>query len=122
VLLAGDAAALADPLTAEGISYALASGWQAGNTVLAALASGHQALTAYDRYVRRDLCGDLRYARLAAALCYRYPHAMVSFAASRSSLRDTHTAAVAGVGSYRSLVLQMARQAPALLRAVLVTR
>jgi flavin-dependent dehydrogenase len=122
VLLAGDAAALADPLTAEGISYALASGWRAGATVLAALASGPGALPAFDRYVRRDLCGDLRYARLAAALCYRFPHAVVSFAASRSSLRDTHTAAVAGVGSYRSLVLLMARQAPALVRAELVTR
>ena len=121
VLLAGDAAALADPLTAEGISYALASGWQAGTTVLAALARGEEALPAYERYVRRDLLGDLRYARLVATLCYRFPYAVVSFAASRSSLRDTHTAAVAGVGSYRSLVLLMARRAPTLLRAVLTT-
>jgi flavin-dependent dehydrogenase len=121
VLLAGDAAALADPLTAEGISYALASGRRAGTTVLAALARGEGALPAYERYVQRDLLGDLRYARLIATLCYRFPHAVVSFAASKSRLRDTHTAAVAGAGSYRSLVLLMARHAPALLQAVVRT-
>jgi geranylgeranyl reductase family protein len=122
VLLAGDAASLADPLTAEGISYAVASGRRAGATVLAALAAGPGVLLSYDRYLARDLCGDLHYARLVAALSYRFPEVVVRLAAENAALLAANTAAVSGTGDYRSLVLQMARKAPALLRALLQER
>jgi geranylgeranyl reductase family protein len=118
VLLAGDAASLADPLTAEGISYALASGRHAGAAVLEALAAGPVRLDGYDRYLERELCGDLRYARLVAALSYRFPEAVIHLAARSPALVAANTAAVSGTGDYRSLVFQMARRAPTLLRAL----
>lgn len=119
VLLAGDAAALADPLTAEGISYALASGRHAGATVLAALQSGSAALARYDRYLARELCGDLHYARLVAALSYRFPDVVVRLAAESPTLRDANTAAVSGTTDYRALVLRLARKTPKVLHALL---
>jgi flavin-dependent dehydrogenase len=119
VLLAGDAAALADPLTAEGISYALASGRQAGSTVLAALQSGPAALADYDRYLTWELCGDLHYARLVAALSYRFPDVVVRLAAESPTLRDANTAAVSGTADYRSLVLRMVGKSPKVLHALL---
>jgi flavin-dependent dehydrogenase len=120
VLLAGDAASLADPLTAEGISYALDSGRAAGTRVLAALAGDDSGLAGYDRYLARDLCGDLRYAWLVAALSYRYPEALIHLAERSPGLLAANTAAVSGTDDYRSLVLLMARKAPKLLRAVLL--
>lgn len=119
VLLAGDAAALADPLTAEGISYALASGRRAGATVLAALGAGPSVLASYDRYLDRELGDDLRYARLVAALSYRFPDLVVRLARESRVLRDANTAAVSGTAAYRALVLRMAIKTPKLLHALL---
>jgi len=119
VLLAGDAAALADPLTAEGISYALASGRHAGATVLTALKAGPAALAGYDRYLTKELCGDLHYARLVAALSYRFPDLVVRLAGESQTLRAANTAAVAGTADYRSLVARMAAKTPKLVHALL---
>ncbi len=119
VLLAGDAAALADPLTAEGISYALASGRHAAAAVLTALRTGPDALAGYDRYLTRELCGDLHYARLVAALSYRFPDLVVRLAGESQTLRAANTAAVAGTADYRSLVLRMAAKTPKLVHALL---
>jgi geranylgeranyl reductase family protein len=121
VLLAGDAAALADPLTAEGISYALASGRRSGESILAALGGDRSPIDGYDRYIRHDLCGDLRYARLVAAFTYRFPDVVARLAQEDPTLREADTGAVAGTLEYRSLVLKMARKLPALLHA-LITR
>jgi flavin-dependent dehydrogenase len=122
VLLAGDAAALADPLTAEGISYALASGRRSGATMLTALQSGPDALASYDRYVTHELWSDLHYVRLVAALSYRFPDVVVRLAAESPALREANTAAVAGTADYRSLVFRMAQQTPTLLHALLTRR
>jgi len=119
VLLAGDAAALADPLTAEGISYALASGRRAGQSILAALGGNAGMLEGYDRYIRRDLCGDLRYARLIAALSYRFPDVIARLAKQDTALRAADTGAVSGTLEYRSLLLLMVRKAPKLLHALM---
>jgi flavin-dependent dehydrogenase len=118
VLLAGDAAALADPLTAEGISYALASGRRAGESILAALAGTMSMIDGYDRYIEHDLCGDLRYARIVAAPSYRFPDVAARLTKEDQTLRDATIGAVAGTLEYRSLVLTMVRKAPTLLRAL----
>ncbi len=54
VLLAGDAAGLVDPITGEGIAYALQSGEAAGHAAAQAIATGrlHTALPAYRRALR----------------------------------------------------------------------
>ena len=63
VLLAGDAAALINPLTGEGIFYAVASGALAG-----AAAVGPEPAPAYLRALRERLGRHLRHTDVAAAL------------------------------------------------------
>jgi geranylgeranyl reductase family protein len=119
VLLAGDAAALADPLTGEGIPYALRSGSRAAATVLTALASGPEVLGSYDRFLTHGLGADLRYARLLAAITYRWPSLLVRLVAEHHAFRDMAAAAVIGQLSYRQLAAALARRSPKLLRYAL---
>ena len=69
VLLTGDAASLVNPLTGEGIYYALLSGAMAGEAVARAPA---RAAAAYRRAMRHRLGRHLRHTRAAAAL-FRVP-------------------------------------------------
>lgn len=116
VLLAGDAASLADPLSGEGISYALASGRRAGASVLAALQGAESALDGYDEYLRRDLTGDLRYARLVAAIAYRFPAFGLRLTQNHTHMRELTAAAISGTLEYRTLALHLLQRSPQLLR------
>ncbi|MFI8194554.1 geranylgeranyl reductase family protein [Streptomyces sp. NPDC085946] len=70
VLLAGDAACLVNPLTGEGIHYAVATGIAAGRAAAAALRDGRpeRAGERYARATRRILLPHLRHTALAARL------------------------------------------------------
>jgi hypothetical protein len=87
VLLAGDAAALVNPMTGEGIYYAVATGLAAGRTAAAAIAAGEPA-TAGDRYraATRTLLGrNLPHTATAAWLCR---HGAIIDAGLRASASD----------------------------------
>ena len=70
VLLAGDAGGLVNPLTGEGIYYAVATGSQAGRIAARVAASGDAATAgaAHRRCVRRLLDGHLHHTWTAARL------------------------------------------------------
>jgi flavin-dependent dehydrogenase len=70
VLLAGDAAHLVNPMTGEGIYYAVATGVLAGHAAVDALAAGRPATAAagYTRAVRRLLSRHQRHTTLTARL------------------------------------------------------
>jgi len=74
VLLVGDAAGLVNPMTGEGIYYAVATGRLAGEAAAAALAEGVPAGAGarHRRATRRLLDGHLHHTWLAARLS-RYP-------------------------------------------------
>ncbi len=116
VVLAGDAAGLADPLTGEGISYALASGRRAGVAVLDALHEKPGALRRYDRFLERTLGVDMRYARYFAALAYRYPGPLMRVLAAYPGLQDVAAAAIGGALTYRTLLTRVAAESPSVLR------
>jgi len=67
VLLTGDAAALADPLTREGIRYGLLSGLWAAESLLAGRPADYAAR------LERELTGDLRRAERARDLFFEDP-------------------------------------------------
>jgi geranylgeranyl reductase family protein len=71
ILLAGDAAGLVNPLTGEGIYYAVATGLLAGTVAATAADHGERPGRAYGREVRRLLARHLRHTALAAKLCAR---------------------------------------------------
>jgi flavin-dependent dehydrogenase len=75
ILLAGDAAGVADPFTGEGIRYALLSGRLAGECAMAALRRSPAApdLSAYTAACEAAFGADLRYARLLGKLFLHLP-------------------------------------------------
>lgn len=74
VLLAGDAAGLADPVTAEGISHAARSGWLAAEAIAGAGPDPRTVRAAYAAGLK-PLAAELRVARALARLLYDHPRA-----------------------------------------------
>ena len=71
ILLAGDAAGLVNPMTGEGIYYAVATGLAAGRAAAEAIAAGDPASAGarYRQLTRPMLGTHLRHVQLAARLC-----------------------------------------------------
>ncbi len=71
VLLAGDAAGLADEFTEEGIYYAIRSGAIAAAAITRCMKTGGERLDAYERVIDREIMPELRAARTIARMFYR---------------------------------------------------
>jgi len=102
VMLVGDAAGLADPVTAEGISLALWSGRLSAESVLA---NTGDASRAYERALAREILPELRVARALAHVLYRRPRiTRALFERAGQPLARAMADIVAGRTSYRALV------------------
>ena len=82
----GDAAGLVDPVTGEGLYYAIRSADLASQAILAANGSPEEKVTAYRRMLRRDFAADLEFgSRLAKRIflgkfmCGSVPARIVEF-------------------------------------------
>jgi geranylgeranyl reductase family protein len=73
VLLVGDAAGLADPLTCEGISNAIRSGRIAARAVIETRAAPDRTAERYQELLGAEILGELRWARRLAPLLYGAP-------------------------------------------------
>ena len=105
VLLAGDAAGVADPLTGEGISLAILSGRLAAESLLAVRLAPGAAAGAYLEALRRHVLGELRIARGLAWVLYRRPALARHLLPRLGQLAgEALTEVVAGRRSYRALV------------------
>jgi geranylgeranyl reductase family protein len=101
VLLAGDAAGLADPLTGEGISIGIRSGTLAAR----ALARAEPDPSSYVRSLRRELLPELRIARALAWIVYRRPSLARSLLRRRGRVfTERLTDVFLGERTYASLV------------------
>lgn len=105
VLLVGDAAGLADPLTGEGITHAVRSGRLAAEALSgAAGAAGDPRAVAcrYTRALEGEILAELRAARRLAQLVYAFPavrHRL--FARHGQALAEAMGQLVAGERGYR---------------------
>jgi geranylgeranyl reductase family protein len=72
-LIAGEAAAMVDPLTAEGIRPAIFSGVKAAEAINRALAGDAQALEAYTQLIHEQWGADMQWAQRIAGMFYRVP-------------------------------------------------
>jgi len=72
VLLVGDAAGLTDPVTAEGLTFALHSGLLAAEAIYEA-GSGGDAASCYQRLLEQEILPEIRAGLWLAALVYRFP-------------------------------------------------
>ena len=105
VLLVGDAAGLADPLTGEGISLAIRSGRLAAESLLLAGLDPSAAARTYVAALRREILGDLRIARSLAWVLYRRPGLARRLVPRLGQLAgEALSEVVAGRRTYRGLV------------------
>jgi len=103
VLLAGDAAGLADALTGEGISIAMASGRLAAEAILEGEPSRVQR--AYERSLRREILGELRWGRVLAWITYRHPRLLRKLLRRRGqAFCERLTDVYLGERTYRSML------------------
>lgn len=126
VLLCGDAAGLVDPITGEGIAYAMQSGALAAEAVVAALAAGEpeQALETYRKNLA-PIHRALRQARAIRLLIFAKPmrRAFLKAFSGQGGLKRDYLRMMAGELEYPDLTRSVLRRLPAhLARAVGIRR
>ncbi|MFQ6079858.1 MAG: geranylgeranyl reductase family protein, partial [Thermodesulfobacteriota bacterium] len=85
VLLVGDAANLIDPLTGEGVYYAIKSGQIAAGAIVKAIKEDRKRVTEYGESLKRTLLVDLAAALRLSKAIYRFPRlAYTVFKSNRS--------------------------------------
>ena len=84
-LLVGDAAGVADPLTAEGIRPSILSGVKAAEAIAQALAGNKEAIAAYSQILQAELGADMQWAQRIAGVFYRMPGVGYRIAIKRPS-------------------------------------
>ncbi len=117
VLLVGDAAGLADPITAEGISPAVRSGRLAATAILETDGARGAAATAYARALDREIRFEMRAARRLAPLLYGAQRLRtIVFGRCGRELCEALTDVIVGRRSYRSLAYGVSSYAKLLVR------
>lgn len=105
VLFTGDAAGLADPVTAEGITAGISSGQLAARAIIAASESPAGVAKHYRRTLHDALLADLRVARWLAWLLYERPRwCAVLLARHGHGMSELMTRIVSGESTYRAAV------------------
>jgi len=105
VLLVGDAAGLVDPVTCEGISFALSSGRLAAESIVRARAGGREACREYASALARTILPELSAARGLARLLHGHPRLRAAaFSRAGRALCEAATDVVAGRSTYRALL------------------
>jgi geranylgeranyl reductase family protein len=104
ILLVGDAAGLADPVTGEGISFALRSGLMAAQSLLDGSFEEEAVSQMYTRSLAESILPELRIGRWLARLLYDFPR-LRSWAFSQQGQRlcEAVTDVMAGKRAYRGL-------------------
>ncbi len=103
VLLAGDAAGLVDPVTAEGISHALLSGQLAATALAEGSLDVRRVAGHYQSLLEQNILGELRAGRLLAKVLYNYPRVRHwAFRAQGKALSDFVAGIVMGERNYAS--------------------
>jgi flavin-dependent dehydrogenase len=110
LLLAGDAAGLADPLTGEGISFAIRSGRMAGEAILAAGDRPGRAAGHYDALLARAILPEIRTARVLAALLYGLPRTAFRTLGRSRRFPELVAETFAGKSTYRALLRRALRR------------
>lgn len=106
VLLVGDAAGFADPVTGEGISFALRSGQLAAQSLIEGSLEEEPVQQAYSRSLTESILPELRAGRLLARLLYDFPRLRSwAFAQQGQRLCEAVTDVMTGTRTYRDLTL-----------------
>lgn len=100
VLLAGDAIAIADPLTAEGIRPAMFSGVEAAKAIHLALEGDTTALANYTQTIDEQWSTQMAWAQRLAGLYYQFPKVVYKVAIKRPTAARAMSQILCGESSY----------------------
>ncbi|MEE9610783.1 MAG: hypothetical protein V3W19_05995, partial [Desulfatiglandales bacterium] len=104
VLLTGDAAGLADPITGEGITFAVLSGQIAAKALLDGAFDEARVKVLYESELLRKILPELRLGRALAKLTYDYPRLLRRlFKLYGQEFTEAVTDVVMGKKTYREL-------------------
>jgi geranylgeranyl reductase family protein len=104
VMLVGDAAGFADPVTGEGISFAIRSGLMAAQSLVETHLDEESVRQAYPRALAETILPELRTGRWLARLLYHFPRVRSwAFAQQGQRLCEAVTDVMAGKRTYRDL-------------------
>jgi len=110
VLLAGDAAGLADPLTGEGISYAIRSGRLAAEAILAAAEDPPSAARRYEAALGAVVLPEIRAASRLAAILDAAPRLSYRCLERRGWIAEAMVDVFLGRRTYGALLAQALRR------------
>jgi flavin-dependent dehydrogenase len=118
ILLVGDAAGFVDPITGEGISWAIQSGQIAARSVAEALSSPKKAGNMYARTLEEHILPDLRWARVLSKLLYNSAARTRLFKVFGQRLVEMMTDVVMGEKTYRDVVMNLGNYSQLVKRSV----
>ena len=105
ILFVGDALGVADPVTAEGITYAILSGQLAARAIVDGEFNDRVVKRIYWSTLQHTIGKELRYARLLAKLLYEFPRLRAStFTRHGQRLSELVTDIVMGTTTYAKSV------------------
>lgn len=107
VLLVGDAANLMDPMTGEGIYYAIRSGQMAGEAIVKAIKEDKKWISGYREALKYNLFQDLTVALKLAKAIYRFPSLAYNVLKSNKNLGLLYLYILAGNAHYRAFSREM---------------
>jgi geranylgeranyl reductase family protein len=119
ILLVGDAAHLIDPLTGEGIYYALRSGWLASEAILGSKKDGRDVSAQYQRVVEDLLFEDLKWALNVSRFIYRSTHLAYQTFKRYPELGTLYIQVLEGKETYQGFVTRLKGRARGLLKGKL---
>jgi geranylgeranyl reductase family protein len=99
-LLAGEAACIVDPMTAEGIRPSIFTGIKAAEAIHAALSGTSNALEKYTETIITEWGADMKWAQRLAAAFYQFPKVGYKAGIKRPSASITMTKVLSGQLSY----------------------
>ena len=117
VLLAGDAGHLMDPLTGEGIYYAVRSGTLAGQAVVQSREKGGEASGPYQDSIRRLLIEDLKWARHLSQIIYGFTALSYRTLKQHPELGTLCLRVLAGETNYASFVSKVKERMKGLVKS-----
>jgi geranylgeranyl reductase family protein len=102
-LLIGEAARLVDPISGEGIRYAIFSGFQAAGAISQALAGYNNALEQYTAVINEELGKDLVLASRLGGLFYQFTKIAYKAGVKRPAFAAIMSKVLTGELSYRDI-------------------
>jgi geranylgeranyl reductase family protein len=102
-ILIGDAAGLADPITGEGIYFALRSGQIAAEVIGNVIKNPNLTLDEYTKKVNLEIVDDFRYAGYLSSVLYNLSFLSYNLARKINRINDSLVEVVAGQRTYKEL-------------------